>query len=155
MYCFFFFLMQRRPPRSTQSRSSAASDVYKRQVRKLAERATQSADEIRALIREVQNGVAEAVECQRAGTREVAEGHDASARGEIIQTENLGFCAAGDGGPCAERGETALGGRVPINPSGGLESKGHPIGATGLGQIHELVVQLRHAAGPRARLVRQ
>ena len=49
----------------------------------------------------------------------------------------------------AERGETSLGGRIPINPSGGLESKGHPIGATGLGQIFELVTQLRHEAGPR------
>ena len=47
------------------------------------------------------------------------------------------------------RGETALGGRIPVNPSGGLESKGHPIGATGLGQIFELVQQLRGEAGAR------
>ncbi|HEY2561749.1 MAG TPA: thiolase family protein [Caldimonas sp.] len=79
----------------------------------------------------------------------VAEVHDASAMGEIIQTENLGFCAMGDGGALAERGETSLGGRIPINPSGGLESKGHPIGATGLGQIYELVGQLRNAARAR------
>ncbi len=79
----------------------------------------------------------------------VAEVHDASAFAEIQQTENLGFCEYGQGGWLAERGETALGGRIPVNPSGGLESKGHPIGATGLGQIHELVTQLRHEAGPR------
>jgi len=79
----------------------------------------------------------------------VAEVHDATAIGEIIQSEVLGFCEAGSGGIAAERGETAIGGRIPINPSGGLESKGHPIGATGLGQIHELVTQLRGEAGPR------
>ncbi len=79
----------------------------------------------------------------------VAEVHDATAMGEIVQTENLGFCAFGDGGPLAERGETSIGGRIPVNPSGGLESKGHPIGATGLGQIYELVMQLRGEAGQR------
>ncbi|MCE9659056.1 MAG: thiolase family protein [Burkholderiales bacterium] len=80
---------------------------------------------------------------------DVAEVHDATAMGEIIQVENLGFCAFGDGGALAERGETCIGGRLPVNPSGGLESKGHPIGATGLGQIHELVTQLRGEAGTR------
>ena len=80
---------------------------------------------------------------------DVAEVHDATAMGEIIQVENLGFCPFGDGGLLAERGETALGGRLPVNTSGGLESKGHPIGATGLGQIHELVTQLRGEAGAR------
>ncbi len=79
----------------------------------------------------------------------VAEVHDATAIGEIIQVENLGLCPFGEGGPMAERGETRLGGRIPVNPSGGLESKGHPIGATGLGQIYELVTQLRGEAGPR------
>ena len=79
----------------------------------------------------------------------VAEVHDASAVGEIIQSENLNFCDFGEGGVLAERGETKLGGRIPINPSGGLESKGHPIGATGLGQIFELVTQLRGEAGSR------
>lgn len=79
----------------------------------------------------------------------VAEVHDASAFGEIQQTENLGFCPLGDGGALAEEGETALGGRIPVNPSGGLESKGHPIGATGLGQVYELVTQLRGEAGAR------
>jgi acetyl-CoA acetyltransferase len=79
----------------------------------------------------------------------VAEVHDASAFAEIVQVENLGFCKFGDGGKLAERGETTLGGRIPVNPSGGLESKGHPIGATGLGQIYELVLQLRGEAGQR------
>jgi acetyl-CoA acetyltransferase len=79
----------------------------------------------------------------------VAEVHDATAFAEILQAENLGFCESGMGGVIAERGETSIGGRIPINPSGGLESKGHPIGATGLGQIYELVVQLRGDAGAR------
>lgn len=79
----------------------------------------------------------------------VAEVHDATAFGEIIQTENLGLCGVGEGGMLAESGATTLGGRVPVNPSGGLESKGHPIGATGLGQIYELVTQLRGEAGDR------
>ena len=79
----------------------------------------------------------------------VAEVHDATAVGEIIQIENLGFCAFGDGGPISERGDTRIGGRIPVNPSGGLESKGHPIGATGLAQIAELVTQLRGEAGRR------
>ncbi|MES2258027.1 MAG: thiolase family protein [Pseudomonadota bacterium] len=79
----------------------------------------------------------------------VAEVHDATAMGEIIQSENLGFCDIGDGGPFAESGATTLGGRIPINPSGGLESRGHPIGATGIAQVHELVTQLRGEAGAR------
>jgi acetyl-CoA acetyltransferase len=80
---------------------------------------------------------------------DVCEVHDASAMGEIIQAENLGFVPFGEGGPAAERGEFALGGRIPINISGGLESKGHPLGATGIGQLFELVTQLRGEAGPR------
>jgi acetyl-CoA acetyltransferase len=79
----------------------------------------------------------------------VAEVHDATAMGEIMQIENLGFCAFGEGGPTSARGETRLGGRIPVNPSGGLESKGHPIGATGLGQLFELTLQLRGEAGAR------
>jgi acetyl-CoA acetyltransferase len=83
------------------------------------------------------------------GDISVAEVHDATAIGEILQSEVLGLCALGAGGSAAERGETTIGGRIPINPSGGLESKGHPIGATGLGQIFELVAQLRGEAGKR------
>lgn len=79
----------------------------------------------------------------------VAELHDASAIGELVMVENLGLCEAGMSGVMAERGDSTLGGRLPINPSGGLESKGHPIGATGLGQIFELVEQLRGNCGKR------
>ena len=80
---------------------------------------------------------------------DVAEVHDASAFAEIQQIENLGFCDMGGGGPLTESGATKLGGRIPVNTSGGLESKGHPIGATGAIQIHELVTQLRGEAGQR------
>lgn len=83
------------------------------------------------------------------GDMHVAEVHDASAMGEIIQAENLGLVPLGEGGPCAERGDFTLGGRIPINTSGGLESKGHPLGATGVGQLFELVTQLRGEAGVR------
>ncbi len=79
----------------------------------------------------------------------LAEVHDASSIGEIIQTEALGLVAPGEAGRAAQRGETAIGGRIPVNTSGGLVSKGHPLGATGLGQIHELVTQLRGTAGAR------
>ena len=80
---------------------------------------------------------------------DVAEVHDASAIGEILNAESLMLVPFGEGGPAAERGDFTVGGRIPINPSGGLESKGHPIGATGLGQIHELVTQLRCEAAQR------
>jgi acetyl-CoA acetyltransferase len=80
---------------------------------------------------------------------DVVECHDATAFGEILQSELLGFFELGAGGPAAERGETRLSGRAPFNPSGGLESKGHPIGATGLGQVFELVGQLRGEADAR------
>jgi acetyl-CoA acetyltransferase len=80
---------------------------------------------------------------------DAAEVHDASAMGEIIQAENLGLVPFGQGGPAAERGEFTIGGRIPINTSGGLESKGHPLGATGIGQLYELVTQLRGEAGAR------
>ena len=79
----------------------------------------------------------------------LAEVHDATAFAEIQQIEMLGFCKPGHGGPAGEAGETSLGGRIPVNVSGGLECKGHPIGATGLGQIYELVLQLRGEAGER------
>ncbi len=78
-----------------------------------------------------------------------AEVHDATAYGELHQAEALGFCPEGEGGTLAMSGATTMGGRIPINPSGGLESRGHPIGASGLAQIHELVTQLRGAAGTR------
>jgi acetyl-CoA acetyltransferase len=79
----------------------------------------------------------------------VAEVHDASAFGELLQTELVGFCEIGSGGEFAESGASRLGGRLPVNPSGGLESKGHPMGASGLAQIYELVHQLRGTCGAR------
>jgi len=80
---------------------------------------------------------------------DLAEVHDATVFGEIYQTEQLGFCPEGDGGRFAESGMSALDGKLPINPSGGLISRGHPIGASGLAQIFELVTQLRGEAGKR------
>lgn len=80
---------------------------------------------------------------------DVAEVHDASSSGEIVQVEALGLCRPGGAGPATAAGELGLGGRIPVNTSGGLVSKGHPLGATGLGQIHELVTQLRGEAGGR------
>jgi len=80
---------------------------------------------------------------------DLAEVHDATSFGEIVQAENLGFCKKGEGGLIAEQGDTSLGGRIPINTSGGLTSRGHPIGASGLAQLHETVVQLRGQCGAR------
>ncbi len=79
----------------------------------------------------------------------VAEVHDATAFAELNQAELLRLCPLGEGGRLASSGATTLGGRIPINVSGGLAARGHPIGATGLAQIHELVTQLRGEAGAR------
>jgi acetyl-CoA acyltransferase len=83
------------------------------------------------------------------GDVNLAEVHDATAYGELHQAEALGFCTEGDGGKFAQTGATTLGGKIPINVSGGLESRGHPIGASGLAQLHELATQLRGNAGSR------
>ncbi len=80
---------------------------------------------------------------------DVAEVHDATSFGELLQTEVLGFCPEGEGGLLAESGATKLCGRLPVNPSGGLECRGHPIGASGLAQVFEIVAQLRGEAGER------
>lgn len=80
---------------------------------------------------------------------DVAEVHDATAYAELAASEHLRFCDYGEGGPLAESGDTALGGRIPLNTSGGLECKGHPVGATGLAQVAEMVWQLRGEAGDR------
>jgi acetyl-CoA acetyltransferase len=79
----------------------------------------------------------------------VMEVHDATAFGEVSVMEALGFCPRGEGGVMAEKGDTALDGKIPVNPSGGLISRGHPVGASGLAQIYELVTQLRGEAGER------
>lgn len=78
-----------------------------------------------------------------------AELHDCFTIAEIIATEDLGFTEKGCGGPYAASGATALGGARPVNVSGGLKSKGHPVGATGVGQIYDVVQQIRGEAGDR------
>ncbi|WP_341267059.1 thiolase family protein [Gordonia malaquae] len=80
---------------------------------------------------------------------DVAEVHDASAVGEMLQVENLKLAPRGEAGAWARNGDLSIGGRMPVNPSGGLESKGHPLGATGIAQLYELVQQLRGEAGKR------
>lgn len=80
---------------------------------------------------------------------DLMEVHDATAFGEVSALESMGFCNRGEGGVIAERGDTALDGKIPVNTSGGLISRGHPIGASGLAQIYELVTQLRGEAGNR------
>lgn len=80
---------------------------------------------------------------------DLVELHDATSFCEIYQLEMLGFCALGEGGRLVESGATALGGRLPVNTSGGLVSKGHPVGATGLSMVYEMCQQLRGEAGPR------
>ena len=80
---------------------------------------------------------------------DVVELHDCFTIAEIVATEGLGLFEPGTGGIAAEKGWTSLGGKIPVNPSGGLKAKGHPIGATGAAQIAEVVTQLRGEAGPR------
>jgi acetyl-CoA acetyltransferase len=80
---------------------------------------------------------------------DVLEVHDASSMGEIIQLEGLGFCKWGEAAELARAGVTSLRGKIPVNTSGGLVSKGHPLGATGIGQIFEIVTQLRGQTGKR------
>jgi acetyl-CoA acyltransferase len=80
---------------------------------------------------------------------DIAEVHDATAYGELHQIESLGFTPEGTGGEFTMAGKSALDGEKPINTSGGLISRGHPVGASGLGQIHELVTQMRGDAGKR------
>jgi len=80
---------------------------------------------------------------------DVLELHDATSLGELIQFAALGFSVWEDAAAVARSGATSLGGRIPVNPSGGLVSKGHPLGATGIGQIAEIVMQLREEARGR------
>jgi acetyl-CoA acetyltransferase len=80
---------------------------------------------------------------------DVVELHDCFTIAEIVATEGLGLFEPGTGGFAAEKGWTSLGGKIPVNTSGGLKAKGHPIGATGAAQIVEVVTQLRGEAGRR------
>jgi acetyl-CoA C-acetyltransferase len=93
----------------------------------------------------------EAYESAAIGPEDVdfAEVHDCFTIAEIVHVEDLGFCKKGEGGRFIENGEADLNGRTPVNASGGLKAKGHPVGATGVGQIVELVWQLRGQAGKR------
>ncbi len=79
----------------------------------------------------------------------LVELHDCFATAEILHYENLGLCGDGEAGRMIDEGETALGGRVPVNVSGGLLSKGHPLGATGIANIYEVSTHLRGEAGER------
>jgi acetyl-CoA C-acetyltransferase len=80
---------------------------------------------------------------------DLAEVHDSYTIAEILAVEDLGFCKKGEGGKFVEEGCTQIGGEIPVNPSGGLKGCGHPLGATGVRQIVELVLQLRGDAGKR------
>jgi acetyl-CoA acetyltransferase len=80
---------------------------------------------------------------------DLVELQDTDSGTEIIATEELGLCDPGEGGRLVESGATRLGGRLPVNPSGGLLSKGEPVGASGLGQVYEVANQLRGRCGPR------
>lgn len=79
----------------------------------------------------------------------LVELHDCFATAEIVHYENLELCARGEGGQLIDSGATALGGRIPVNVSGGLLSKGHPLGATGIANLYEVTTQLRSEAGSR------
>jgi acetyl-CoA C-acetyltransferase len=80
---------------------------------------------------------------------DVAELHDCFTIAEIIAYEDLGFCKAGEGGKLIDEGQTHLGGKIPVNTSGGLKAKGHPVGATGIAQACEIYLQLTNQAGKR------
>ncbi len=80
---------------------------------------------------------------------DLVELHDCFATAEIVHYENLGLCRDGEAGRLINDGETQLGGRIPVNVSGGLLSKGHPLGATGIANLYEIATHLRGAAGAR------
>ncbi|MFX1297023.1 MAG: acetyl-CoA acetyltransferase, partial [Promethearchaeota archaeon] len=80
---------------------------------------------------------------------DVAELHDAFEILEVVESEDIGFFKKGEGAKAAYDGLTEIGGQIPINPSGGLKARGHPLGATGVAQVIELVWQLRNEAGKR------
>jgi acetyl-CoA acyltransferase len=95
--------------------------------------------------------VASAYEMAGVGPEDLnlVELHDCFATAELLHYENLGLCGEGQAGALIDSGDTALGGRIPVNVSGGLLSKGHPIGATGVANIVEIVMHLRGEAGAR------
>lgn len=99
----------------------------------------------------IQRTAAEACEQAELGAEDVDlfEVHDPFTIAEIVATEALGLASEGGGGRLVESGDTSLHGRRPVNPSGGSLARGHPIAATGLAQVFEVVTQLRGEAGPR------
>ncbi len=98
-----------------------------------------------------QNAAKQAYEKSGLGPQDLdlVELHDCFATAELLHYENLGLCGEGEAGQLIDQGETALGGNIPVNVSGGLLSKGHPLGATGVANIYELVNQLRGNGGAR------
>lgn len=99
----------------------------------------------------VARSASRAYEISGKGPRDIhlCEVHDCFTIAEIVATEDLGFFEKGRGGPAVAAGETTIGGKIPINPSGGLKAKGHPVGATGVAQLIEVTRQLRGEAGER------
>lgn len=98
-----------------------------------------------------ERGAVQAYEIAGLGPQDIdlAEVHDAFSIAEVLYYEALGLCERGAGVDFLRRGETAIGGRIPVNPSGGLMAKGHPPGATGIAQVVESVIQIRGEAGAR------
>ena len=101
--------------------------------------------------RPVADAAAKAYDVASVGAEDfdLIELHDAAAPAELMQYHEIGLCAEGDGFKLVREGITNLGGKTPVNTSGGLLSRGHPLGATGCAQIAELVMQLRYEAGTR------
>ncbi|HXG19268.1 MAG TPA: thiolase family protein [Methylomirabilota bacterium] len=97
------------------------------------------------------NAAKQAYEKAGLGPRDLdlVELHDCFATAELLHYENLGLCGEGEAGRMIDEGRTAIGGEIPVNVSGGLLSKGHPLGATGVANIYEIVTQLRGRAGER------
>jgi acetyl-CoA acetyltransferase len=132
--CSESFLKKHGPVRAIRIRASVLRSGTRTGENDICERASRAAYEMAGL---------------GPGDIDVVEVHDATAFGELYQTEQMGFCPKGDGGPFAESGATSIGGSIPVNPSGGLIARGHPVGASGLAQVFELSAQLHGEAGPR------
>jgi acetyl-CoA acetyltransferase len=132
--CSERFLKKHGPFRAVRVRASILRSGTRTGENDICERASKAAYEMAGL---------------EPGDIDVVEVHDATAFGELYQTEQMGFCPKGEGGPFAESGATAIGGKIPVNPSGGLIARGHPVGASGLAQVFELSAHLHGKAGAR------